>query len=1034
MATDLATRKSSKSEAYLQRKFAELCARIKRVDVIAHLLVLAVTIFTYALFVGCFDWFAGSSTTMAVQATRWTAFVLFLFALGLLSVQTIRCCLRRVSPYYVAHQIEQRVPGANNSLINWLDLHEQGLPSAFQKNLSAVAAEQLEECDVEQTVPKRKNWILLGVLGVPTLGLLILLVFGPLAFFGSMLRAFVPFYTPAPAPRTLLTLLTPEGGDAEVGPAQAVNFAVKIEGRVPTGKTKPTLHYRWNADDDFIAMPLQADGAGVWSAQLLPAQLRAGVTYKITAGDAETPEHQVRTRAAAHVQKFEIKYEYRPFRKRKDTISVFPDDKGSRPIIHGPLGSEVELTIRASRPVKTASVEIATKSGKKELPIRMVPADAHAFVCRFALEQPGQFRVAFTTPDGEDNADRDAYPILVTEDDAPKVVLTQPGEDVSLPENGTLTLVGAAVSSIGVKGLTLHLRIIVGPDKSVVLLPQPFRRGKSFQFPDGSYPADIAYQDVILLDQFKNEQGTIRLLRPGNVIEYWLEATDAADFPNPAGNIGRSVAYKITLVPRAKDGASEQARRDEALKQKKQFEQQQDKNQASKGPSPTSGNSGTQNPQQALSEIQKKQDETKQKLDKAQKQQEQNQKAGGAKGAEPKNSEKKEGPQNAADGPQPKPQPKSPPDDAGDKKEQGKGQGGGGESRGDGEAQKKKDDSAKGDKKEGSKGASTPGKDKGGKEKQDPAGGARDGGPMGKNGPDTPPVKDNAADNGAPMPSAKNNKGDDGNKDGPPQGTAKDVKQNGPELPNKDQQTAANPTPPPNGQPKAGKMNGPGDAGEAKQGPPDQANPGQARGDDHKDAPKQPSLDDVLRHLKNLPRDDKAGDDAGKALAQIAKTTDNADVAGIAKEILAKNGRDPKTGAKEKAPNPYGSAGKSPGIGDDIKAAAANREFAARIGQMQLDDWKKRLTPDLLKKAGMTEADWQRYVKNQEAYDALVRQLNAEIAKNARKKLGRAKTDGAAIRTIESQAGNESLQGSNAPPPAELMDAIRNSEKRKLNP
>jgi hypothetical protein len=1030
MATDLATRKSSKSEAYLQRKFAELCARIKRVDVVTHLLALALTIFTYALFVGCFDWFAGSSTTTAVLTTRWVAYILFLGAFGFVSMQTVRCCLRRVSPYFVAHQIEQSVPGAKNSLINWLDLHEQGLPSAFQKNLSAVAAEHLEECDVEPMVPRRKNWILLGILGVPALGLAILLLLGPSAFFSSMLRAFLPFYTPPPAARTLLMLLTPAGGDAEVGPAQAVTFAVKIEGRVPSGKNQATLHYRWNADDDFLTVPLQAEGADVWSAQLLPAQLRAGVTYKITAGDAATPEHQVRTRAAAHVQKFEIKYSHLPFRKRKDTTSVFPDDKGTRPIIHGPFGSEVELTIHASRPVKTASVEIATKRGKRELPIRMLPDDSHAFACRFTLEQPGQFRIGFRTADGEDNADRDAYPILVAEDDAPRVVLTQPGIDISLPENGTLILAGAAVSSIGVKSLTLQLRIIDGPDKAIELLPQPFRPGKSFQFPDGTYPIELAYLDVVLLDQFKNDKGTIRLLRPGNVIEYWLEATDAAVYLDRAGNIGRSQPYKVTLLPKAKDGASEQDRRDEAMQRKKQFEQKQDKDLSKKGQEPEGGSSGPQNSQQSLDEIRKKQEEIRQQLDKAKKEAEQSQKAGAAKGADQKAAEKKEGPQNSGDAPQPKP---SPPDGAGEKKEQGKGQGqgGSGESRDNGEPQKKNDDSAKGDKKEGSKGASTPGKDSGGKDKQEPgAGGARDGGPMGKNGPDPTPPKDNAAGDGAPMPSAKN--ADAANKDRPAPGEAKDLKKNGPDLPNKDQETAANSTPPPNGQAKPGEMNEPGSGGEAKAGPSDSAaNPGQARGDDPKTAPT-PALDELAKHLQNLPRDDKVGHAAARAIAEIAKNAADPDTRNIAKEILAKNGRDPKTGEKagEKVSNPFGTLGQSLGIGDDIKAAAANREFLARIGQMQLDDWRKRLTPELLKKAGMTQDDWDRYVKNQQTYDALVRQLNADAAKKAIKELSKGRSIGAGIRVVESQGGSEVLQGSNTLPPAELIEAARRQAER----
>jgi hypothetical protein len=964
MSTDLAMRKSpSKSEAHLQRKLAELCARIKRVDVVTHLLVLAITIFTYALFVGCFDWVAGSSTATAVQATRWVAYVAFLLGSGFLAVQTIRCCLRRVSPYYVAHQIEQSVPGAKNSLINWLDLHDQGLPPAFQKNLSTVAAEQLEESDTEQTVPKRRNRILLGMLGAPTLGLLLLLLLGPSALLSSMLRAFLPFYTPAPAARTQITLLTPEGGDAEVGPAQTVIFSVKIEGRVPTGKTKPALQYRRNADDDFLSLPLQPDGAGIWSTQLLPTQLGAGVAYKISAGDAETPVYQVRTRAAAHVRKFEIKYEHRPFRRRNDTTSVFPDDTGTSPIIHGPIGSDVELTIHASRIVKTASVEITTRSGKKELPIRMSQDDPGAFTCRFMLDQPGEFRVAFTTPDGENNVDRDTYPILVAEDDAPKVVLTQPGADVALTENGTLMLAGSAVSSFGIKSLTLHLRIIDGPDQSIALLPQPFRPGVSFQLADGSYPLEIGYMDIVDLDQFKNEKGTIRLLRPGNIIEYWLEAIDSAEFPNAGGNIGRSVRYKITLLPRTQDATREQAKRDDAIKQQKNFQKKQDQDLAKKKDDPKGGNSGSANSQKSLDQIQKEQSNANKKLSDAKKEQQQNQGRGESKGAEQKNSEKKDSPQNPGDTPQAKPAPTSPSDDAGDSKDQGKGQGASGESRDDGLPQKKKAD---------------------------------------------------------------------GPKDGSPQGTAKGVEQNGPDLPNKDQQTAANPMPPPNGQAKSGKMNEPGNSGESKQGPDDQANAGQPRGDEPPPAPKELSWDDIAKHIQNLPREDQASAEAGKTLAQIGKSADDPRMRDIAKEALAKNGRDPKTGEKEKLPNPYANKpGISQGVGDDIKAAAANREFAARIGQMQLDDWKKRLNPDLLKKAGMTEADWLRYVKNQEAYDTLVRQLNADAAKKALKELSKVKSSGTAIRSIESQPGNASLRGSNAPPPLELMDAFKRQAERE---
>jgi len=168
----------------------------------------------------------------------------------------------------------------------------------------------------------------------------------------------------------------------------------------------------------------------------------------------------------------------------------------------------------------------------------------------------------------------------------------------------------------------------------------------------------------------------------------------------------------------------------------------------------------------------------------------------------------------------------------------------------------------------------------------------------------------------------------------------------------------------------------------------------------------------------------------------MVKNSDDSRKRDIAKEALEKNGRDPATGKeKKKGPNTFGSGTKSPGIGDEVKAAAANREFASRIGQMQLDDWKKRMTPGLLKKAGLSEADWQRYVNNLQSYDALVRQLNAKLIRDALKKELRGGTNpNAGIREVEvTGTSGDPLDSGRAPPPPELREPM-NRLLRKANP
>src|ERR1043165_3704852 len=193
MATLVESRKpASKAEAYLERKFAEVCSRIRWLDLGAQLLAGGLLVAAYALVVCVCDWGVGSSSGFAIQAARWSGFAVFVCLFAFLCVQIVRFGRQRVNPYFVAHQLEATLPDAKNSLVNWLDLHDEELPTAFQKPLSARAAETLQQCDTERMMPRRANYILLGLLAALVVGIAALLdVLGPAAFGASMLRAFL---------------------------------------------------------------------------------------------------------------------------------------------------------------------------------------------------------------------------------------------------------------------------------------------------------------------------------------------------------------------------------------------------------------------------------------------------------------------------------------------------------------------------------------------------------------------------------------------------------------------------------------------------------------------------------------------------------------------------------------------------------------------------------------------------------------------------------------------------------------------------
>ncbi len=956
MATDLKTRKASlKSDDVLRRKFAEVCARIQRVDLVAHLLVLLLTTVIYALLVAVFDWFVGTSTAAFVDTTRWIAYVAFLLLFFLLAAKSVHCFFRRVNPYYVAHQLEETLPDAKNSLINWLDLNEEELPSAFQKNLGARAAEQWDDVDADTIVARRKNWILLGMLAAPLVGLAVLFVLDPGALLASLRRAFVPFYAPAPISRTLLTLVHPEG-DIEVISTQSVTFAARIEGRVPAVNQPdaPRLQWRYQDNEDYFTLPLQRDDAGLWTATLHASQLRTGLTYKVTAADVETPEHQVRVRARAHVNQFDIAYRHRAFRKLANTKATFPNEQSATPHIFGPLGSEVEMIVRTSRPIKSARVEFVAAKIKQDLPVELLKVKVPSFVCRFTLERTGQFRVIYTADDGEENADREWYPIDVLLDDLPKVVLTRPGKDMEMPYNASFVLEGKATSGFGVRGLKLAMRVIDGTQKGLAFSPIVYRPDKSFQLDDGTFPLDIDYMEFAALNQLKDAQGASSALQAGGILEYWLEATDGTDYPSATGNVGKSNAYKIKLLDVPVDPKQEEIKRKAAAKQqsqhqKKQDDQQKKNNQKSKEKKDGGTGGAGGNPQAGLDQMQKQNDETKDKINDALNQSQPDR--GGAKGSNPESSGSKGG-EGSRGGPQPMDKPQSMmPDQGGDRKDQG---GAGAETRG----------------------------------------------------------------QGTPMPKQ-------GANDPPPQGNAKPAEHNGPERPTPEQQKAKNAAPPPDVQAKSGGMN---DAGGPKSDPKEAPGDptkgaGQARGEEPKTDAREPSLERIAKNLQKLPGDGPEGDAAAKDLADIAKEANDPAKRELAQAILQKNGRDAKTGKKMK--NPFGSGGKSPGISDEIKTAAANREFAARIGQMQLADWQKRLTPDLLKKANVSPEEWDRFVKNTRDYDAQVRALNAQIARQALKQMvGPRTAPGSSLNIVENTGASNESPSATIPPP-ELRDALR---------
>ena len=70
---------------------------------------------------------------------------------------------RRINPYFAARQLERSLPGAKNSVVNWLDLHDENLPSAIRGAVGQRAARDLGQADLDKAVSARRAYWAGGV-------------------------------------------------------------------------------------------------------------------------------------------------------------------------------------------------------------------------------------------------------------------------------------------------------------------------------------------------------------------------------------------------------------------------------------------------------------------------------------------------------------------------------------------------------------------------------------------------------------------------------------------------------------------------------------------------------------------------------------------------------------------------------------------------------------------------------------------------------------------------------------------------------
>ncbi len=569
MATVQEPRAGNRFESFVEAELSRARRRIQAQDIGAAALGLLAGTLAYALGMVLLDrWLDLSDTARQVGLFGYLA-----AAIAYAAVVLTRPLRREVNPYFAARRVERAVPGAKNSVVSWLDLHASSLPESIKAAVSQKAAADIKKADVDEVVRDgRLPWIGSVAGGLFVAALILFFVLRPNQFLSLLGRAFTPFSSGAIASQTTLNLLLPAGGDLTVPVNSAVDFRVEVLGRIPdpAGAGAVRLRFRYNPADpvwEEIRLDPSPREPREFALRMPAGRVQNGFIYQIVGGDAATLEYRVQVRSSPLIEGFEIGYHFRPYLHFRDQIATNPNIESLR-------GTEVTLTARTNRAVKSGELTFHGRDSQKmppPIPAEAVPDQPASLRFRFVLDQDANYTIKFWTAGGEDNGEPIPYTIKVLADHPPQVEVTQPAPD-TLPVNGTIAVEGKAADDFGITKMRLCLRL---PDakRPIELAPKPYRPGKVFKFADDTYPRALDYKDFLPLDQLKTALGAPVTLRPGLAIEYWLEAEDNCDNPKP--NVGKSQVYKVTLGD-PQEATEKQAGEKKAAGDKAQHDRKQD--------------------------------------------------------------------------------------------------------------------------------------------------------------------------------------------------------------------------------------------------------------------------------------------------------------------------------------------------------------------------------------------------------------------------------------------------------------------------
>lgn len=457
---------------FIEKRLLQTRRQVRLVDVGSGMIVLTAASLLFFLAVAVADhWIFPHGLGFAVRFLLWAGWV---GVAGWFAWRWVApSIVHRINPVFAAQAIEHGRPALKNSLINFLLLrsHPDEVAPVVYRAMEHRAASDLSRVPVEHAVDHHRLIHLCYVLAGAVALFALYLAFSPKNPLTSAARVLWP-WSSLPAP-TRVHIEDVQPGNAVVFQGNRQPITAHVSG-LRNGEEVSLL--LTTADEQLVddRIPMTRTGEDdLYSCELPPGTrgdgssggMQQDTLYRITAGDATTPQYKLEVQIAPTIIVDQVDYDYPPYTGLPHrTVKGQGDIKALE-------GTKVTIHSTANLPIKDANIDLGCTGLQ---PLTMKHSGKHAsgdFTLALSPTQDStqswrplydRYQLFFTDSafNGDDRKIQQhpiQYRIDVDRDYPPEIRIDEPrDETAAVPENGQVRIQVHASDDFGLRKVAIH--------------------------------------------------------------------------------------------------------------------------------------------------------------------------------------------------------------------------------------------------------------------------------------------------------------------------------------------------------------------------------------------------------------------------------------------------------------------------------------------------------------------------------------------------------------------------------------------------